>query len=349
MVKKIASEIKEKVVVPAKRLYKKSGVWMIATLVVSILLILSLSSQCPITGQSINSKSAGDKTLDIINKYFVQDASAKLDGVSKESGLYKVSILYNQQKTPVYMSIDGKLMILPGAGVINISELEASMKEKTQNANTPTQSNIPKTDKPAVELFVMSHCPYGTQTEKGILPVVNLLKSKIGFSVRFVYYAMHGKTEIDEELRQYCIQKEQSDKFLNYLAYFLERGDSNDALTRASIDKSKLNACITKTDAEFKVTESYNDHSKWLNGKFPLFDVDNALNVRYDIGGSPTLVINGVSVQTERDSESLLKTICSAFSTAPTECNTKLTSEMPAPGFGYEVGDSATASSSCGG
>ncbi|MEM2131153.1 MAG: GILT family protein, partial [Candidatus Woesearchaeota archaeon] len=71
-----------------------------------------------------------------------------------------------------------------------------------------------KKDKPEVQLFVMSHCPFGTQMEKGILPVVELLGNKIDFKVRFVYYAMHGEVEVKEQLRQYCIQKEQQDKYL---------------------------------------------------------------------------------------------------------------------------------------
>jgi len=73
-----------------------------------------------------------------------------------------------------------------------------------------------KKDVPEVELFVMSHCPYGTQMEKGILPVVELLGDKIDFKIRFVYYAMHGEKEVNEEARQYCIQKEQKDKFISY-------------------------------------------------------------------------------------------------------------------------------------
>jgi len=49
----------------------------------------------------------------------------------------------------------------------------------------------------------MSYCPYGTQIEKGILPVINALGNKIKFSLKFVDYAMHGKKEIDENSRQY--------------------------------------------------------------------------------------------------------------------------------------------------
>ena len=31
-----------------------------------------------------------------------------------------------------------------------------------------------KLEKPIVEAFVMSHCPFGTQIEKGMLPVVSV-------------------------------------------------------------------------------------------------------------------------------------------------------------------------------
>jgi hypothetical protein len=68
----------------------------------------------------------------------------------------------------------------------------------------------------------MSYCPFGTQAEKGILPVVNLLKDKIDFKVKFVNYAMHGKKEIDENNLQYCIQKEEPNKYNSYLTCFLK-------------------------------------------------------------------------------------------------------------------------------
>ena len=75
---------------------------------------------------------------------------------------------------------------------------------------------VEKRETPEVDLFVMAYCPYGTQTEKAFLPVLELLGDKIDFNLRFVYYAMHGKKELDEQLRQYCIQKEQKSKKRTY-------------------------------------------------------------------------------------------------------------------------------------
>ena len=75
------------------------------------------------------------------------------------------------------------------------------------------------------------------------------------------------------------------------------------------------------------------------------YNVDKALSESYGVQGSPTLVINGVIVQTGRDSASYLSAICSAFNSAPEECNTlTLSSTAPAPMWGWdETGASTSA------
>lgn len=199
-----------------------------------------------------------------------------------------------------------------------------------------------KKDKPEVQLFVMSHCPFGTQMEKGILPVVELLGNKIEFNVRFVYYAMHGEVEVKEQLKQYCIQKEQNDKFIPYLKCFLEAGETDKCLTQEKIDTTKLNSCVEKSDAEFEVTKKFNDKTSWLSGRYPLFNTDKELNERYGVQGSPTLVVNDVVVETARDPKSLLDTICLGFKTKPEECNKELPTTGFSEGFGYNEQDTNT-------
>ncbi|MEM3373913.1 MAG: hypothetical protein QXE31_01705 [Candidatus Woesearchaeota archaeon] len=199
-----------------------------------------------------------------------------------------------------------------------------------------------KKDKPEVQLFVMSHCPFGTQMEKGILPVVELLGNKIDFKVRFVYYAMHGEVEVKEQIRQYCIQKEQSDKYLSYLKCFLEAGETDKCLTQANIDKTKLDTCYEKTDKEFNVMANFNDKTTWLSGRYPLFNIDKQLNEKYGVQGSPTLVVNDVVVETARDPNSLLKTICTGFKEQPSECDKQLPTTGFSAGFGYNEADTNT-------
>ncbi len=66
----------------------------------------------------------------------------------------------------------------------------------------------------------MSHCPYGTQIEKGILLVFRALGNKIDAQFKFVNYAMHEETELAEQLRQYCIMTKEPQKFYDYRIAF---------------------------------------------------------------------------------------------------------------------------------
>jgi hypothetical protein len=204
---------------------------------------------------------------------------------------------------------------------------------------------MPKKEKPVVELFVMSHCPFGTQIEKGMLPVARLLGDKIDFNMRFVYYAMHGEKEVNEQTLQYCIQKEYNDKYLDYLECFLKEGKTEECVEEVGL-KGQLDDCIAQADEEFKLTEKLNDKSTWV-GNFPPFDIDKELNEKYGIRGSPGLVINGVVASASRDSASLLDAICTGFIDKPEECNQELSSTAPSPGFGFEE-TGASSAGSCG-
>ncbi len=193
-----------------------------------------------------------------------------------------------------------------------------------------------KKEKPEVELFVMSHCPYGTQIEKGMIPVMETLGDKADIKIKFCDYAMHGEKELDEQIQQYCIQEEQEDKYLDYLKCFLKDEDSEGCLEEADIDKTKLNTCIGIIDAKYKVSDNFEDKSTY-KGQFPTFNVFKEEVDKYGVGGSPTLVINGVTASAGRDPSSLLDAVCTGFSETPQECEEELTSDMPSPGFGFEI------------
>ena len=194
-----------------------------------------------------------------------------------------------------------------------------------------------KLDKPKVELFVMSYCPYGTQMEKGLIPVIDLLGDKAEWDIDFVYYAMHGEKEVTEQLLQYCIQEERGDVYLDYLACFLKEGDTDTCLTENGLTRDEFKTCVDETDAEFEITSNLEDKSKWLNGRYPLFNIFKDLNDKYNVGGSPTFVINGVKVDGQgRDPASILETVCLGFKNPPTECSQTLSSKAYQPGFGFE-------------
>lgn len=294
--------------------------------------------------KSLSADEAAKKAIDYVNTNMLADGvTATYKDVKLEDGLYAFKLTVEGQDYDAYVTRSGKFFF---PQVIDISE-------------DLTPEELTKTDKPDIKVFVMSYCPYGLQAQKMYLPVYNLLKDKAEMNIYFVNYAMHGKKELDENLRQYCIQKEQKDKFAAYLECFTA-GTADDAgvvdpagcLARAGVDAAKMNTCVSATDTEFKVTDDYNNKETWLSETYPTFKVNDDLNTRYNVQGSPTIVVNDMdaaSMLTARTPEAFKQLVCSGFTNLPEECVTTLSTEAPVPGFGSGTDDSASAGGDCGG
>ena len=212
----------------------------------------------------------------------------------------------------------------------------------------PAPVSVTKSDRPKVELFVMSYCPYGLQMEKAYLPAWELLQNKADIDLKFVSYAMHGLKELEENTRQVCIQKEQPSKFISYLKCFTGKDDYKSCLAEVKITENSLVSCINATNKQFKILDKYNDKTTWLSGNYPLYPVNEDLNNQYGVQGSPTLVINGAQVDgVNRTAEAVKQAICAAFSNAPEECTQTLSNQAYSAGFGYEAG-TANAAAECG-
>jgi hypothetical protein len=318
--------------------------WILATFVCGILAVILIISTLfgGTTGNVISANDAGEKLIDFYESTGIEGLT--LNSVNEVSGLYQVNLNYEESIISFYVTKDGKSFVN-----------ENYMIPIEEEVSSETETEITKSDKPIVELFVMSYCPYGTQAEKGIIPVVKLLGDKIDFKIRYVDYLMHGEKEGKENLREYCIQKIAPEKFLDYMTCFLEGdgevsssgyitngNDVNTCIAKAGIDTSELNSCISETDKEYSVTENLEAETN-----YPRFNVDAELNDEYGVEGSPTLVINGQIVSSGRSSASYLDIICSAFNNVPEVCSTELSSETPSPYFGWESSGSST-TASCG-
>lgn len=244
------------------------------------------------------------------------------------------------------LSLNGKIA-LGGEENIDYTPVQQNQNQ-TPNQQVQTPTNIPKTDKPKVELFVMSYCPYGLQMEKAYMPAWDLLKKKADFSIKFVSYAMHGKIEVDENTRQYCIQKEQPSKFSAYIKCMYTGKNSaavdyKDCLRQAGVNESNMNSCVQKADKQFGITAKFDDQASWLSGRYPIYPIHQDENNNYGVQGSPTLVINGVQAEVGRTPEAIKAAVCAAFENAPSECNEVLSNASYQPGFGLSQGAAAGA------
>ncbi len=223
----------------------------------------------------------------------------------------------------------------------NQNPTQAQPQPAAAQNQTPPPANIPKTAKPKVELFVMAYCPYGLQMEKAFVPALDLLKDKADMSVKFVNYAMHGKKEVDENTRQYCIEKEQPSKYSSYLKCYFGAGQNNgeeanykSCLTAVGVNESSLNSCVSGADKQFGISAKYNDQASWLSGRYPQYLIHDSENTKYGVQGSPTLVINGVQAQVARTPEAIKEAICAGFINPPSECSQPLNNNSFQAGFG---------------
>ena len=338
------SEKSIKIKIPSINL--KSNFWKILSFILIVVLIgnvyLTSTGKIVLPSQP-SADEVGKKVIDYINSNLVQPGtSASLVSIKDMGSYYEITTSYMGQQIPVYASKDGKVMFL---NAINLIEPQQT-QTRTQTTQQTTQE-IPKRDRPDVKVFIMSYCPFGIQAAKALLPVMKLLDGKADITVHYVHYIMHGEKEVYENLRQYCIQKEQKEKFYDYMLCFVQSGDYQKCLNEAKVDVDRLNVCMNETDEKYNITKYYQDRSTWYNGAYPPFLVEEDLNDKYNVRGSPTIIINDKEVRLSRSPEAFKQAICRAFTNPPAECNQALSTEVASPGIGPLTGGS-TSSGSCG-
>ncbi len=297
------------------------------------------------SGPTVSEDEAKELAANFINANLMQPGTtATVKSVEARGGMFKLTVEAGGQEIVSFMSGDGKNFF---PSVMNMDEVA----EKKAAEPAAAAAETTKADKPVVEAYVMSHCPFGTQIEKGLIPVVKALGDTIDFELKFVNYAMHQAKEVNEQTAQYCIQKEQTEKFIPYLECFLGTDGGDDAgatcLAELEIDSDAMATCVAAADEEFGIQAQLEDKASWLNGRFPKFMIHNDDNIKYGVQGSPSLVINGAKVASGRDSVSLMNLICSSFNEKPEACDAEMPAAAPAAGFGWE-GTGANTDASCG-
>lgn len=275
----------------------------------------------------------GERAIKFINEEILSEGNAaSLVQVTEEGSVYKIKLQIGETEYESYATKDGKLLFPDGY------LMEAELEGSTNQTQT---LEIPKRERPDVKLFVMSYCPYGLQAQKAFIPVYELLGDKADMGVYFVDYIMHEKIEIDENLRQYCIQKEEKEKYADYLSCFTQTGDYEECFSQAEIDPGRNTNCFFETDRDFNITSLYNNKDSWLNGIYPEFPLHKDLNDQYGVRGSPTVVVNDRVVSfNPRSPENLKSIVCQAFNSPPEECSQTLSTDVPASGIGGGTGSS---------
>jgi len=238
-------------------------------------------NQFPFLNFGMSNDAIAKKSLDYLNTTVLAgQAQASLVGVSEESGLVKIKIKVGTSEYDSYATKDGKLLFPQAFNLEPATSQQGN--QNNQNAAVQTCETLPKTDKPQLEAYVVSRCPYGLQMQrmmadaiKNIPDLANYVKVRyIGSVSGNTITSMHGEAEAKENLRQICIRDEQASKYWGYISCQMKASGTEASCEKSTgVNSAKLNSCIS--DPNKGVTYAKED-----------FD----LAAKYNVSGSPTLV-----------------------------------------------------------
>jgi hypothetical protein len=303
---------------------------IIAGLLISATLFYFNYQEKGATDQGIlSSEEAGKKALDFIkNDILGGEVNASLEEIYKENGLYKMKLNIEGQEVEAYLTLDGKFLF---------------PQETAIDLDPPVAKEIPKTDVPSVNLFVMAFCPYGNEAEEIIMPIEELLGDKANIELHYIfsksevgeYTSLHGEQEFNQGIRELCVNKYEKDKFWDFIKQInenctYENVDSKwEAIaTNIDIDVQKIKDCVENELEDLLAYEFGLSQTEYL-----VQDPKNHDNKeKITISGSPTLVINNMVYDKGRSVQEYKDAICSAFITSPEECNQELSSSYESKG-----------------
>lgn len=331
---------------------KKSNPWFVVTLILAVavivLLYLVFNNGMIGSGKVLSGQDAGKKLVDFLN--LRTGGGVTYDSFSDKGDLYEITVSYQGQKIPVYTTKDGSYFV----------QMAVPMNESNTTSSTTCKTNsdcasgevcesgqcvqapkdVPKVAKPIAEAFVFSYCPYGLQFEKAMFPVYDILKNKVDFKIVAIG-AMHGEFEHQESLRQICIEKYYGkDKLLSYLKAFDVSSDIGNCNGQESCLTPLIQKIFTSNSIDSKRIDSC-----MKNESESLYQQQNERASGLGISGSPTFVVNGITLNSvQRTPESIKQAICSGFDNPPSECSKNLSTSASSPGFGSTAGSSSSAS-----
>ena len=198
-------------------------------------------------------------------------------------------------------------------------------------------------NRPQIDFYVMSYCPYGNIAEEAIEPVYQLLKDKAEFNPHYVIYSnyqgggskycldeqsrycsMHGAQEMRQGLRELCVHK-----YLGDAAYFEFALEMNKKCSASNADScwEQVAESLNLDTGKIKECEA----NEWED----ILSKELALNAALGVRGSPTVFVEGEPYNGARSPSGYAQSLCAGFETAPDECSREtlasLDSGAPSP------------------
>lgn len=256
----------------------------------------------------------------------------EITNLKQVSGVYEFQLsLEASGKVNTYTSYitkDGKIIFTAGT---KVDSLTASTNEPVKKL---TCSDVKKTDKPKVSAFVVANCPFGLQMQRVMSEMIKENSSLADYvNVKYIgsivdgkITSMHGDEEAQENLRQICIREEQPEKYWPYVScYMKKQGSSAECLTSTAVNIDQVSACMADTKR---------------GNTYAQKDFD--LGTKYQIGSSPTLLVNDSQQVSESDfggraPNAIKEIVCCAATNKPDFCGKDLSKDQVAASFSETV------------
>jgi len=349
---------------------KKSNVWMIVSGILAILLVISIFTGG--FGRGGGSTSDGTEEFIFLGSEACTTACDDMEPVAKEV-VEKAGLKFSKAKYFQPVQVPGYLLIKDGVVSLNAiqnkaalskslcdatdnedvcSEVEVAEKEAEKEASKSAEEKceeIEKVDKPKLEVFYVSRCPFGVQAinslyyvnknfgdDVDVIPRLLLDKAADGKSTT----SMHGEQEHIEDLRHICLQKEQAGVYWDYINCYAESGDGASCEKTAKVDSDKLDDCFENRAEEYALVDA-DDWEKIYRPKGG--------------SGSPSYFLNGERIseydfsKNGRSPDNVKNIICCSAKGDIKGCENTLQTAQPPRGFGKmeEGSDAGSAQLNC--
>jgi hypothetical protein len=295
-----------------------AGVFFLFGFMVSWLASPSMTGMVVEEGTSVDLDQIGQSAVEFLNEYFIEEGEVTLVSVEEDGELIEVTTSYQGNEIPVYMTRDGRFIILGGVGAIDMAEYEELIEAQQAQESQQGGGEIPKSDRPVAELYVFSYCPAGSAALDSFAEAADFLKNYADFKVKFFSH-MHGEHERQQNMIQACMQRVAPDKYWEYAKRFLEEVYQECTSSRSTeCDKEKsialMEAVGINPDEVMDCVEQ--------NGE-AYYQEDNIDSSEFGLSSSPSLVVNNFSFgpSYDRSPDGIKNMICSAFNTPPEECS----------------------------
>ncbi|OYT35977.1 hypothetical protein B6U91_02170, partial [Candidatus Pacearchaeota archaeon ex4484_71] len=271
--------------------------WVLVTIILLALTIFLLVA-------NYGGKSSGEKVGEAFVDFINSKGGAQIEYVNFSDfspDLYKVFVSSNGAEIPVYITKDGKYFVQI------VSEIKTTESSDKKDQGDSAKEGVVKSDRPSVQLFIWSYCPYGVTAQKPLSEVAALLGDYADFE-GVLYYAGHGEHEVEQNKIQECIQKIAPESYWEYAGKFVDQiypkcGQSRDKQCDLTESVALMNSLGIDSAAVMSCVDSEGDS---------LADKSYKLAQELGVRGSPTLIINGKVVNAARNAQAYKEAVCEA-------------------------------------